>query len=93
MSYRVDPHWHVSLGKKLRTSTLIYADTREEIAEWIEREVFLGSLFFDSAVFKARRCLKPDCKPRPHACRSFEDYLKHPAHGWWRRIGLDDDLV
>jgi hypothetical protein len=95
-NYSVEPHWHVSvqLTAGSRTETLVYAETEAEIVEWLKRstiiEPFLFGAKFDPSATHSRHCVKNDCKPRPRRVGTLEEYLRHPAHGWWRRISLDD---
>jgi hypothetical protein len=89
--YTIDPHWHVQFGKG--TETLVYAESQEAIGEWLRRYARTDPMFFDGvdpAKFTATHCDKADCKPRPKAIGTFEEFLKHPSHGWWRKVGLDD---
>ena len=95
-TYVVEPHWHVAFGKGLRTSTLVYANSREEIAEWLKREYVINRVAFfgdaNPSNFKAEFCTKNDCKPRPSKLGTLEEFLRHPIHGWWRRLD-NPDLV
>lgn len=92
-AYTVEPHWHVRFGKA--TETLVYAETPEEIATWLERLAVTDPHWFDSAPpseHKATFCTKNDCKPRPQKLGTLEEYLRHRVHGWWRRLD-DPELV
>ncbi len=90
-SYVIEPHWHVRFGKG--TETLVYAESAADIAAWVERLAVTDAHWFDglpASNHKATFCSKNDCKPRPRKLGTVEEYLKHPVHGWWRRLGLDD---